>query len=157
MESQLSILTESLDEKIRVMDAIKKYNEEQQQIFQDNQVKLEDFDEAVERKGQLIEKLTRLDDGFELLYARVEEELKNNRQRYATQIQELQEKVKLVMDMSVTLQAQEARNKALIEAYFAKERSDIRQGRKSSTAAYNYYKNMTGSSYETSQYMDSKK
>ena len=60
------------------------------------------------------------------------------------------------MDLSVSIQAQEARNKQLIEQYFAKERKGIQTNRKNSTAAYNYYKKVSNVDYLPSQYMDSK-
>ena len=57
----------------------------------------------------------------------------------------------------MAIQAQEARNKKLIEDYFRKEREGIRVGRKSSKAAINYYKNMSGSSVVMPLFMDDKK
>ena len=93
MENRLNILSESLDQKLLVLREIMAYNEKQEQAFRSEAVDLESFDEAVEEKGRLIEKLSRLDDGFETLYAQLSEELKQNRQQYAEQIKELQTKV----------------------------------------------------------------
>ena len=157
MENQLTILSESLDKKLEVLKEIQQYNLQQEKVFTEGTAKIEDFDEAVERKGELIEKLTRLDDGFEALYNRLSEQLSGNREKYAVQIKELQSKIKQVTDLSVTIQAQERRNKALIEKFFSKEREGIRQGRKSSKAALDYYSNMNKSKFVPPQFMDSKK
>ncbi len=157
MESQLNILAESLDKKLLVLKEIQKYNEEQEKVFQSEQVDMDGFDAAVEKKGQLIERLTRLDAGFETMYAKLSEELKNNRAKYTVQIKSLKEKVAEVTELSVSIQAQERRNKKLIEEYFARERANIRNGRKSSKAAYDYYKNMNRANFIPPQYMDSKK
>ena len=62
-----------------------------------------------------------------------------------------------VTETSVTIQAQEARNRKLIEDYFRKEKEGIRMGRKSSKAAVDYYKNMNKSSVVMPLFMDSKK
>ena len=62
-----------------------------------------------------------------------------------------------VTETGVAIQAQEARNKKLIEDYFRREREGIREGRKSSKAAINYYKNMNKSSVVMPYFMDSKK
>lgn len=156
MENHLNILSESLDKKIRVLKEIQKYNEVQEASFQDNKVNLEDFDKAVEQKGILIEKLNKLDEGFEILYENLAEQLKDNKERYASQIADLQKKIKLVTELGVSIQAQEKRNKALVEQFFAKERRGIRQGRQSSKAAYGYYQNMSRSNYVSPQFMDSK-
>jgi len=158
MESQLNILSESLDKKLQVLREIQEYNVRQEQAFRQEQADIEDFDQAIEEKDRLIEKLTKLDVGFESLYEKISVELKDNREKYAVQIKALQDKVAQVMDLSVTIQAQEARNKKLIEDYFAKARKGIKQGRKSSKAAYNYYKSMSGAGagYSQSQIWDTK-
>ena len=156
MESQLDILSESLDQKLAVLQEIQEYNERQAQDFSEGRADMDSFDEAVEEKDRLIEKLSKLDEGFELLYEKLAEELKGNRERYAVQIKALQDKVSQVTEMSVTIQAQEARNKKLVEAYFAEVRRGLHQNRKNSKAAYDYYKNMNGTAGQHSHFMDSK-
>lgn len=156
MESQLNILSESLDKKIRILKELQRYSVEQEKVFQDEPVDLEKFDALVDQKDELINQLTRLDDGFEVMYAKLAKELENHRQQYATQIKELQSKVAEVTDISVAVQVQEKRNKKIVEDYFAKERTNIKRGRANSKAAYDYYKNMSGSQYTSPQFYDSK-
>ena len=156
-DNYLSLLEESLRKKLQVMAEIQTYNLRQQEIFQSESVDMNRFDEYVDEKGALIDRLTALDRGFEKLYDKVARQLKDNREQYASQIGELQRLVTEVTDMSVQIQAQEARNKKLIEDYFRRERDGIRNGRKSSRAAINYYKNMSNSSVVMPQFMDSKK
>lgn len=157
MENQLDILSQSLDEKIKVLKEIQEYNLQQEQAFKSDEIDLSSFDEAVEEKDCLIERLMRLDEGFETLYAKLAEELKENRARYADQIKLLQEKITKVTEMGVTIQAQEARNKKLVEDYFARARSGVRQNRQTSKVAYDYYKSMSGVNVQQSHFMDSKK
>ena len=85
------------------------------------------------------------------------EELKGNREQYAEQIRTLQGLVAEVTDTSVTIQAQEARNKKLIDDFFRKGREGIRMNRKTSKAAIDYYKNMNKSSVVMPVFMDDKK
>lgn len=156
MESQLNILSESLDQKLKVLEEIQQYNLKQEQAFKNGEADIAGFDEAVEEKDRLIEKLMRLDDGFETMYSKLAEELKGNRTQYAVQIKVLQEKIAKVTEMGVTIQAQEARNKKLVEDYFAKARAGVRQNRQSSKVAYDYYKSMSGANLAQSHFMDSK-
>lgn len=156
MENYLKILEDSLLKKIRVLDDIAVYNEEQGRLFTQGNADIDKFDEYMDKKGELIEALNRLDEGFETLYARVSEQLKDNRAAYAGQIRRLQELVKEVTDKSVSVQAQEARNKALIEEYFAKERLSIKNNRKASKVTFDYYKTMSGYNAAPPQFMDSK-
>lgn len=157
MENQLTILAESLDQKIQVLQEIQKYNERQEQVFTDSTVSMDAFDEAVEEKGKLIERLTLLDSGFETMYKKLGEQLKGNREKYADQIRMLQAKITTVTEMSVTIQAQEKRNKQLVEQFFARERAGLQQSRKTSKAAYDYYRKMSSVSTEQPQFYDSKK
>lgn len=156
MESYLTLLEESLQKKLQVLDKIQAYNLKQQEIFQAEKAELDKFDDYVAEKGALIEELTSLDNGFETLYERVSEELKDNREKYAEQIKRLQGLVAKVTEESVTIQAQEARNKQLIERFFSRQRSGIKTSRTASKAAYDYYKNMNNVSHVPPQFMDSK-
>ena len=156
MENQLTILSESLDKKLQVLQEIQEYNKKQEQAFLSETIQLDDFDAAIEEKGRLIERLSKLDEGFEIVYGRLAEELKDNREKYKAQIVVLQEKIRQVTELGVSIQAQEQRNKMLVEQYFAKGRENIRQERKHSKAAYDYYKSMNGGSMASSQFMDSR-
>lgn len=155
-ENYLNILEESLEKKLQIMAKIREYNQGQQQIFQAQEVELAKFDEYVDKKSELIQELTDLDNGFETLYQNVSEELQGNREKYAPQIQRLQELVTRVTEESVAIQAQEARNKKLVEDYFRKERINIAQNRKNSKAAFDYYKSMSHSDAAPPQFLDSK-
>lgn len=156
-ENYLKVLEESLERKLEIMAKIQECNLCQQEIFQVQDVNLEEFDRYVDQKGALIEELMALDNGFESLYRNVEQELQNNRQKYTAEIKRLQELVTRVTEESVSIQAQEARNKKQVEDYFRKERSGIAQNRKNSKAAFDYYKSMSGSGYASSQFYDNKK
>lgn len=155
-ENYLNILEESLQKKLQVMAKIQDYNLRQQEIFRSDNVELDKFDEYVSEKGALIDELTALDNGFETLYEKVSAELKGNREKYAEQIKRLQELVSRVTEESVSIQAQEARNKKLVEDYFRRERTTLGRNRKSSKAAYDYYKNMSRTNVVQPRFMDNK-
>lgn len=156
IKNYLSILAESLDQKAAVLDEIAEYNKQQEMLLKQETLDLEDFDSYVDKKDAAIQKLTKLDEGFETLYANVKEQLAAGKDAYKDQIAVLQQKVTLVTEKSVSIQTQEARNKKLLEDYFTKERSRLRQGRQSSKAAYGYYKNMSNSNTTPPQFLDSK-
>lgn len=156
MENYLTILEESLQKKIAVLQRIQQYNEIQKEAFASGKASMDDFDNAVEEKGKLIEEITKLDQGFELLYANVAEQLKDNREKYKDHIKRLQDLVRQVTELGNNVQVQEARNKKLIEEFFGKQRAEIKQGRKSSKAAFDYYRNMSGTKHVPPQFLDSK-
>lgn len=156
MENQLTILTESLEKKIQVLHRIQEYNKRQEQAFSEEAVDMDAFDAAVEEKGALIEELSKLDNGFELLYERLAKQLEANREKYAAEIRGIQQQIAVITELSMTIQAQEQRNKQLIESYFNKQRAGIRESRKTSKSAYDYYKKVNHIGYAPPQFMDSK-
>lgn len=154
----MSILQESLEAKRQVLLEIQEYNRKQEAVFTAEEVDMSLFDEAIEEKGRLVQKLTRLDEGFEAMYEKLAKELEHNRDKYAGQIRVLKQQIKEITDLGVSIQAQEARNKSLIESYFSRERSNMRRSLKNSAKAYNFYKSMSGlsaagnqSSYDSKQ------
>lgn len=155
-ENYLNVLEDSLQKKLQILAKIRDYNLRQEEIFRSDNVEMERFDEYVEEKGALIDEVNALDNGFELLYQKVAEELQGNREKYADQIRRLQGLVSRVTEESVSIQAQEARNKKLVEDYFRKQKLSIGQNRKSSRAAFDYYKNMSQANIAQPQFMDNK-
>ena len=69
-------------------------------------------------------------------------ELDGHRDEYKDQIAELQKKITVITELSNAVQAKEARNKKLIENYFAKQRVEIKQSRQRAKAAYGYQQSM---------------
>ena len=88
MENQLTILSESLDKKLEVLQKIREYNKRREEIFSAEEVDMSLFDDAVEEKQRLIDEVVHLDEGFEIMYEKLARELEGNRERYAAQIRE---------------------------------------------------------------------
>ena len=116
----------------------------------------EEFDASLEEKGELIDELNRLDEGFETLYENIREQLMAGKEQYRAQIAVLQQLIRELTDQSVSIQTQEARNKTLAEKFFSGRRKEIQQGRANSKAAINYYRNMSNSHVVSPQFMDQK-
>ena len=157
MGTYLDVLEESLHKKLGVLEKIQTFNEKQYQCFSAEQVDMEGFDATIEEKGKLIDEVNQLDEGFEILYANLAKELEGNKERYAPQIKKLQELIRQVTEESVVIQAQEARNKALVEAYFSKEKKQIKENRVNAKAAFGYYQNLNKAVLESNRGFDSKK
>lgn len=157
IENYLSILEESLKKKIDVLKRIQASNEVQTGILKQEPVDLEAFDKIVDEKDLYIEEINSLDEGFETLYEKVRQELDGNRSKFADQIKRMQGLITDITDRSVAIQAQEARNKALVEKCFKAERQNLGQSRKNSRAAYGYYQNMSNKNVPQSHFMDQKK
>lgn len=157
VENYLQVLEESLHKKMSVLCRIEDVNVKQEHILKSEDVSEEEFELTIDEKGTLIDALTELDKGFESLYANIKEQLSQGKEKYSVQIRTLQELIKAVTEKSVSIQAQEARNKVLAERFFASRKQELQKGRKSSKAALNYYRNMSQSQVVSPQFMDKKK
>ena len=157
IKNYLQILEDSLVKKSEVLDQIIAYNKEQEELLKKEDVSLEELDKNMAKKDEFIQSLLQLDEGFESLYEKIREQLLGNKALYAQQIRRLQELISGVTDKGVAIKAQEARNKQLVENYFAREKKQLRQGRQTSKAAYDYYKNMNNVNVVPPQIMDQKK
>ena len=157
IKNYLQILEDSLVKKSEVLDQIIAYNKEQEELLKKEDISLEELDENMAKKDEFIQSLLQLDEGFESLYEKIREQLLGNKALYAQQIRRLQELISSVTDKGVAIKAQEARNKQLVENYFAREKKQLRQGRQTSKAAYDYYKNMNNVNVVPPQIMDQKK
>lgn len=152
----LDIMEESLRQKSQALDEIILYNKKQEEMLKENTASLEEFDAYVDQKDALIQKLLKLDEGFESLYEHVKEELNGHREKYVNQIAAMQKLIAQITDKSVQIQAQEARNKVLIEQYVAKQKQDLQKSRVNSRKAYDYYQNLSRANAPHSQIMDQK-
>lgn len=155
INSYLTILEESLEKKIGVLDKIREINRIQLEMTQKEPFDAEGYDKCVDEKDVCIKELEKLDEGFETLYGKLKEELHNNREKFAVQIKRLQELIGEITDRSVAIRVQESHNKTAVEAYFKNERQSLRQASKYSKAAYGYYQN--NKAPEVSHFMDTQK
>lgn len=131
-------------------------------IEQEALLKEENFNEAefaliIEKKSGNLRKLEEFDSGFQSIYNRVAEEMKQNKEEYKNQILEMQALITRVTDLSVKLTALEEKNKNTLEVKFREKRQNIRQFKVSKQTANKYYKNMIGMQTGASYFMDQKK
>ncbi len=157
-ERYLSIMIQSLEKKISVLDRIIEANEIQKELFKsDDRSNQEELDKSVHLKSDLIDELIGLDDGFQNLYDKVKAELEANPTAYGSQVERLQELIRQITDRSVRIEAQESQNKALASRYFSGAHKSVNQKRATVNAANVYRKNMKKISVVGPQFMDKKK
>lgn len=145
--SYITALRDSLQKKIEVLNSIHEKNEEQLAIATARPFDYEAFDKNAEDKGVLIIKLNKLDDGFELVYEKVKEELEANRSSYKEEIKEMQELITEITALGTKIQAEEARNKAAVEKAFKAEKDRLKTDRSAVKAVKSYSKTMRNGGY----------
>ena len=154
MEQYLNVLKDSLIKKERILLNLLDKSEEQADVVKQNEVDWDYFTKLVDEKGELVEELLKLDEGFDFLYQRIKENLENNKENYKDMIKEIQELIKSVTQKSADLQVLEIRNKRLIEGTFANTRNEIKKSKLSQSAAIQYYNKMNRINTIDPQLMD---
>lgn len=156
-KTYLSILEQSLDRKIQVLNRIIEQDQIQLQQLQNPNLEPDEFDQTVEEKAKLIDELDLLDQGFEQVFERVKEEIGDYKADYKEEIHRMQKKIRLITSKSMEIQTQEARNKALMEQKFNAIHKQVKEIRQSQKVVNQYYKNMMKRSYVEPQFLDNKK
>ena len=73
-ENYVVILRESLEKKVRILKDIIRRNEEQKDILEDKNAAVDVFEKNVSEKDALVQQIVALDEGFDTLFKRVENE-----------------------------------------------------------------------------------
>lgn len=157
-QNYITIMIQSLEEKITVLNRIIELNREQKEILGKEKFLMDDFDKNTDLKADCIQKLNGLDDGFQSIYEHIRDVLQSieGRKKYESQIMIIQNMITQVTEKSVKIQAQESRNKELVEKIFARERVQIKRSKKGSKAAVDYYRSMNNGNVSMPHFMDEK-
>ena len=118
-ENYVQMMTDSLIMKKDILEKVIVLSEAQNGILAAAEFDEKAFRENIDEKAELIDKIERLDDGFNSLFARVKETLDGHKDEYKSEITVIKELIKSVTELAVRVQAQEARNKVLAENRFA--------------------------------------
>ena len=152
----ITALRDSLKKKLRILEEISNLSKLQSELLTAEELDYEAFDKLVDDKDVCIEKIEELDEGFELVYKRVEEELKDHKGQYKDLISQMQELISKITEQSTSIQALEERNRQAVTNAINRDRRAISEGKRSVNVAMNYYRNMNGFNVPNSQYLDKK-
>ena len=120
----LKILDESLDKKLALLKEIEDLSLSQSVMIEDGAA-FEDIDANMDDKAALIDRINKLDEGFQAMYDNIKENLEAQKEEYEDEIELIKKKISEVMSCSTQIQAIEARNKAAMEQRFAKAHNNI--------------------------------
>lgn len=154
MDNYLSLLKDSLVKKDEILTDILSLSKEQAEIVKGKSIDWDKFDIIVENKSEKIDAIMKLDEGFELLFNNIKENLQGNEKKYANEIRDIKELIKSVTEKSASVQALEMRNKTIIETAFTNARKEIKQTKLGQKAALNYYNKMNNINTIDPQLMD---
>lgn len=146
-----------MDKKCDILRQLQILCYEQADILQNNDAEADAFEENVKQKAVFIERLEKLDQGFEQIFARVQEELESNKEQYKESIYHMQERIREITERSANLQMLERQNSEFAKKKFASVRIQAKELRQNSKVVSSYYQNMMKAGTIEPQFMDSKK
>ena len=151
------ILIESLKKKKTALKQILEFTKEQENVLGKESFDEEAFEVLIQKKQEYIDIINKLDEGFEITFERVKEELGEHREMFKNEISELQQLIREVTDVSTQIQVLEQRNKLAFEKSMHQKREKIKVARLSSQSVSKYYKNVANAHAGESIFLDKKK
>ena len=155
--SYIEILKQSLTKKIELLDTIMALNVLQKDMLENPDLDPDELEENLNRKAELVEQLSKLDDGFSQIYDRVRADLTENRGAYSEDITQMKRDITAIMDKSTAIQSQEKRNQVLVQQKFTSVKKQIKEVKKSRQAVNSYYRNMMKMGTPDATFLDDKK
>lgn len=151
------MLKDSLDRKLDILEQIYIKSKLQTAILKDPNSSAEELEANLDSKAKLIDRIVKLDEGFDNMFSKVKDTMKTKKSEYAEEIKDMQDTIRKITDMSMNIKALEESNKELATQKFSAVRSQIRENRLSGKMVSNYYNNMMSQQTMEPTYLDNKK
>ena len=147
VEDYIQIMIESLSKKSELLDRIIRKNEAQHECVAGKtyeEVDWDAFNLIVAEKQTAIDRIVKMDEGFQSLYDRVKEQLNDDKDKYSDKIKEIQKLITKVTEQGVKITTGEERNRKIIEKVFGNRKKEIKRTRNSLKVANSYAQTMSG-------------
>ncbi len=151
------MLIESQEKKISLLEEALELDEKQLELIRSENPDLDEIESSLDRKGRIVEELDKLDDGFESVYAKVRDELIENKEAHKDEIKRLQELISKITELLVKIQAEELRGNDEVERFLKSRKSRLKGNKSSVKAANTYALNMRKVNKIDSFFVDKKK
>lgn len=154
----VNMLADVLKRKERILTVLLDLTKQQEVLLKEEELDQDRFQDILEEKGTLIDELNDIDEGFDALFKKVEQEIVSHRDQYRDKIKGMQARITAVSDLGMQIQALESQNSERLRAYFATQKKRIREFHINNKTASNYYQNMANThKIEQTYYFDETK
>ena len=157
VEQKMDLLTSNLNKKSSLLKEMADVLDKQLQLMDASDTQLEELDLCMEKQGNLTEELESLNAEADSLYEYLQKADISAEANNASKIAQIKELLTQITTDFDNLQEKEQNARQRMEAFFQKERKNFGDGRRSSKAAFDYYRNMSGANVIPPQFMDQKK
>lgn len=141
-EIYIKILCQSLEKKNEVISNLLEVSKSQNKLTSQTPFDMDRLQELMDEQAKYLEQLDKLDEGFELSYERVKEELASNKEKHKESIQIMQKLIGTIASKTMELQGLEALNKQHMEQKFRMMHEQVKTYHQNNKGVSSYYKNM---------------
>lgn len=155
--SYVQVLVNTLQKQSGILKEILELTKEQREIAENACFDETMLEKTLNKKEILIVKLNELDDGFVSVYGRVRKEVKEHKELYKEELQQLQNLIKECTDLGVEIKVLEERNREKIAQCFAGKHKEYGAQRTAATVASRYHQTMHNTQMVDSYFFNKKK
>ena len=141
-EVYVNMMVDTLQQKKVILEQLLHQTKEQEALLKDEEMNMDAFQKMINLKGEEIEKLNQMDEGFDTLFRHVEKEINENRMAYKSQIQKMQKLINEVAELGIQIQALEHQNSGHFKIYLANQKQAVKKFHTNNRTAASYYQNM---------------
>ena len=153
----VTIMKESLVRKKDYLQEILELTKKQGELARAPELDEEAFSSIVERKDVLISNVNEIDKGFTAVYDRVRKGIIQDKDLYKEDLKAIQNLIRQCVDIGMSIESAELRNKSALETAFARSFRGVKQLKQSKQVANKYYKSMSNGVVNDSILYDRKK
>lgn len=153
----LELLIQSLKKKLLLLNRITVLNQDQREILQDENAAPDALDINVRDKDDLVCQIVALDAGFNEVYAHIKDLMERDHSAYETQLDEMRELIRRIMEKDASVRADEQRNYKLAQQKFADVKKQVREMKASQKMVNSYYQTMMNQKTGEAMFLDNKK
>lgn len=158
INTYISVLHGSLRKKLELVKELLELTKEQNMALSKEEVDSDNFEKIVSEKEAKINEVLSIDRGFQSLFDKISNVVKENPGKYRQQIIEMQNFIRTITDLGVEIENLEYKNKEKFKNFIISKRNSIKDFKVSNKTAVSYYKNMSNQHREWQSYfVDSKK
>ena len=106
----VTMMVDALKKKENVLTFLLEKTREQEMLLRSDELDEDKFSATIEEKGNSLDELNQIDEGFDALFKMVKQEMTSHREQYRSQIKEMQTLIGRVSDLGVQIQALEQQN-----------------------------------------------
>lgn len=153
----VDVMITALRKKVEILERLEQAVFTETNVLKKSQVTIEEIEATEDDKAKALEELEKADEGFEQVYNRVKDELQSDRFKYEEEIKTMQGLIRTITDCTTKIQAQEIRNKQLMEYFLQAKKNEVRAFKRKYNATAQYTSHLPNRETGRSYFLDNKK